>query len=881
MPGVTRALSGAIGRAARLALGILAACALSMDVAQAEIAAQQNPPAPPSSPASTSSQQPIVTTITVEGRKRYTEQQLIDALGQKVGAPLDRDVVDKGIALLWKAFSVKADVQYHEVPGGVELKLVVVEEPVDLEPRFIGNSDISTDTLKKWAQIQDKSELFLYQAPRVRLRLLEGYHREGYYFADVKEVVQGGEGEAQNANVQPDVIFEIREGPQVRVSDIVIEGNHAMPDTGMLWWRGGLQKLAKVDLGGPWLFNWKGSKFVKDTLDADVVAMRNVYRDRGWLDAVVEVENLEFSDDRSNVTIHVIVDEGEPYHVSQLSIQAVERTRDAQAKKFVETPADLLYPAEDLLALCKLKPGARYERTKQQQDSLALRDFYGSKGYLSHPSLLENYWEFLEPALRYDSDKHLVAVTYRIVQGKQRYIREVLFSGAEHTRDRVLRREVRMMPGDRADITLIQKSLARIVGTSYFSNDSAPLEHRDPTFHFVPIPTDPDHVDLEYVVEEGKEVNLRLGGGLDSNNGLYGQISLSMANFDVTDMPSSLWSTFGEIYKKEAFHGAGQRLDLEWLPGTQVNAYRFHFLEPDIFRRQFDRYSFDIDLERRDRTYTNYDEDRFESRITFGREFGTDLSVHVGYTAQAIDVKNVTLPLSAFVDPSNPPLPQGLLDQQGRSYLNGAIVNVIYRNLDAPLNPRQGITTSWRNTVYGGPLGGDYQFLHSEVSVDFFRKTGDPAEDVQPGIHLRAAFGIAQPFGDTVDVPYTERYFLGGYANLRGFAYRGVGPNVGEVPIGGQTSLNASLEYRYPLYKVLQPGTYKEVEVFHMTVFTDAGVLDPDTWRIDPSEFRASVGFGFGLSYPIPLTFNFGFPVLIGPGDQRQLFSFNLFNFFF
>jgi outer membrane protein insertion porin family len=846
-------------------------------------AQQQGPPSPDSKTEAKPAdrQQPIVVAITVEGRKRYTEQQLLDALGQKIGQPLDRDVVDKGIALLWKVFSVKADVQYHDVAGGVELKLVVAEEPVDLEPRFIGNSDISTDTLKKWAQIQEKSELFLYQAPRVRLRLLEGYHREGYYFADVKEVVKGGEGETKGEAGEPDVIFEIREGPQVRVKDIVIEGNNAMPDTGMWWWRGGLQKLAKVDLDGPWLFNWKGSKFVMDTLDADVLAMRNVYRDRGWLDAVVEVENLEFSPDRSHVTIHVIVDEGEPYHVSRLSIQGFERTRDPQSKKFVETPAELIFPVGDLLALCKLKPGERYERTKQQQDATALRDFYGSKGYLSHPSLIENYWEFLEPALRYDAEKHEVDVTYRIVQGKQRYIREILFSGAEHTRDRVLRRQVRMLPGELADIKEIQKSLARITGTGYFTNDSAPLEHHDPVFRFVPVPTDPDKVDLEYVVEEGKEVNLRLGGGLDSSNGLYGLISLSMANFDITDLPSSLWSTFGEIYKKEAFHGAGQRLDLEWQPGTQVNAYRFHFLEPDIFRRQFDRYSFDLNLERRDRTYTNYDEDRFESRVTIGREFGTDFTVAVGYTAQAIDVKNVSLPLTDIVDPSNPPLPQGLLDQQGRSYLDGVIFNVQYRNLDSPLAPRQGFTGNWRNTVYGGPLGGDYQFLHSEVSFDFFRKLGDPSEDVQPGVHLRAFFGIAQPFGDTATVPYTERYFQGGYNNLRGFAYRGVGPNVGEVAIGGQTSLNASLEYRYPLYKVLQPGTYKEVEIFHMVLFADSGVLDPETWHIDPAEFRASVGFGFGLSYPIPLTFYFGFPVLIGPGDQRQLFSFNISTFFF
>jgi outer membrane protein insertion porin family len=841
----------------------------------AQSTAQQPPPKAPAQLG------PPVVSIVIEGNKRYTQDQLLDALGQKRGQPLDKDAVSRGIELLWKAFKVRADVQYREVEGGVELKLTVVEMPFDLEPRFIGNSDISVDTLKKWAQIQEKAELYLYQAARVRQRLLEGYHREGYLFADVHEVVRGGENAAAGETSLHDVIFEISEGPQVRVSDVLISGNHSMPDTGMWWWKGGLQALAKTDLQGPWLFNWKGAKFVRDTLDADLLAMRNVYRDRGWLDAVVELDHLEFSDDRHHVTIHVIVDEGVPYTVSKLSIQAIDRTRDPQARKWNDVPGQLIFPEAQLLAMCKLRPGARYERTTQQADAMTLRDFYGARGYLSHPSLIENYWDFLDPTLLYDSQKHEVAVTYRIVQGKQREIREILFSGAEHTRDRILRRQVRVLPGDRADIKEIQKSLNRIYSTGYFRDESRPLEHHDPTFRFVTVPGDSDRVDLEYDVEEGKEVQMNLGGGIDSNQGLFGTISLSMSNFDVFDLPSSFGRMFGEVYKKEAFHGAGQRVDIVWQPGTQINQSRIHFLEPDLFRRQFDPISLDLDVERRDREYHAYNEQRSEARAMVGRDFGTDLNVQLGYTSQVINVKDVTAPLGSIVDPNNPPLPQGLLDQQGRSYLDGVLLNATYRNVDVPLTPREGYTLNFRNAVYGGPLGGTYQFLHSEVYGDFFKRIGGQDFDVSPGFHGHLGFGIAEPFGDTSSVPYTERYFLGGYTNLRGFAYRGVGPNVGGEPIGGQTYLSASVEYNQPLYKILQPGTYKEVEVFHMTVFADAGVLDPDTFHIDPSQFRASVGFGFGLSYPIPLTFNFGFPVLIGDGDRRQVFSFSLYRFIF
>ena len=83
-----------------------------------------------------------------------------------------------------------------------------------------------------------------------------------------------------------------------------------------------------------------------------------------------------------------------------------------------------------------------------------------------------------------------------------------------------------------------------------------------------------------------------------------------------------------------------------------------------------------------------------------------------------------------------------------------------------------------------------------------------------------------------------------------------------------------TIEFRIPLYDVTQPGTYRQIEMFGMQLFLDAGILDPDPFQLDTNELRLSTGVGFGLSYPIPLTFNFGFPLRKGDGDQRQTFSF-------
>src|SRR6185369_3683713 len=131
------------------------------------------------------------------------------------------------------------------------------------------------------------------------------------------------------------------------------------------------------------------------------------------------------------------------------------------------------------------------------------------------PSLGDTSWKFLEPDLKFDSQTHEVDVTYRIRQGRKRVIREVLFQGAEYTRDRVLRREVSVLPGQVADMNEITRSLSRIYGTAYFLDDTAAEDHREPVFNFVDAkdPEHPELVDVRYEVEEGRVINFQIQAG--------------------------------------------------------------------------------------------------------------------------------------------------------------------------------------------------------------------------------------------------------------------------------------------------------------------------------------------------------------------------------
>src|SRR5262249_40496044 len=148
--------------------------------------------------------------------------------------------VRRGIEVLFETFHVRGMIEL--LPGASEhevgLLLKVEELPLDLELRIVGNVEISTEKLREWAGIGEHEELYIYQAPRIRQRLLQHYHDEGYYFAEVKVVERpAGTDPVTGEPTAPDVILEINEGPEVKVWDVVQHGNHLLPDKGMLFFK--------------------------------------------------------------------------------------------------------------------------------------------------------------------------------------------------------------------------------------------------------------------------------------------------------------------------------------------------------------------------------------------------------------------------------------------------------------------------------------------------------------------------------------------------------------------------------------------------------------------------------------------------------------------
>jgi outer membrane protein insertion porin family len=823
---------------------------------------------------------PVVGAIRVVGNRRTTAEQLIGAFGQRAGAELvSESELRRGLQVLFDTFRVRAQVELEPLAAGsheVGLLLRVEELELDLELRITGNVAIDDEKVREWAGVGEREELYLYQAPRIRNRLLQRYREEGFLFVEVRVVERPAGTDADTGEaVAPDVIFEIQEGPEVKVRAVVLHGNDSLRDGGFLFLKRGLSKLAKVELRSPFLWRLFAKDFVQETLEADIAAMRRVYRDLGFLDAVVELERLEFSADREWVTIHVAIEEGEQFLVETLDFVALQRVRDANAPGgYREEPSELEIPAEELRAKTALKVGEPYLQRKVDEDHRVIRELYGQRGRVEHPSL--QAWEgfrFLDPELAFDQEEAGVRVTYRLVQGEPITIGEILVRGNLHTQDRVIRRLVTVQPGGLANPAEIERSRARIEATGFFSPDTFHPDLIPPQVRYVDT-GDPRVKDLEFLVEEGGVLGFELSGGVSTTTGAFGQIRLRKGNFDLGNLPSSFGDSIEEIARLEAFHGAGQTLRIEAAPGTEVTRYTLAFFEPDILRSHVRNFGLGLDASSLRRRYESHLEERRDYSVRLTRQLTPDSSAWIRYGIGSVDVSD----LDTGGEPSlSAPLavPADLKAQEGANDLGYLSIGYGFDTVDNRIIPRNGVDVDFRASVYDEVLGSDFEFAEGEVQLDTYVEFDRDPDVVSDYVHLGFQLGVGAAFGDSDEIPYTERAFFGG-RQMRGFDFRGIGPNENGYPIGGSTSLYGTLEYRHPLVKNIQPGSYREVEALQVGAFLDVGVLDPDEFSLDLDELRASTGFLFGISFPLPLTFSFGFPLRSGEDDDEQVFEFDI-----
>src|ERR1017187_7396167 len=434
--------------------------------------------------------------------------------------------------------------------GGVRLTYLVQVRPRLTDIKIEGNKKLSASKIRKKITVKtgqplDEQKLF---TDSQEIRKL--YEKYGYAGARVKYVLNIDENAGRGT-----VIFEITEAPKIKIKQIEVIGAAAFPQKE-------LRKQLKTKRR--WMFSWlTGSGvFKEDEFQDDRDLLAEFYHSRGYLDFEIKDVKLDYPV-TNKMVIRFYVYEGRQYKVGAITFSgAALLPAGAVSPAYNPGPAPRpkTSPANaEWLRNRKLnkdftmKTGAIFTPGGLNQDSQAIEDFYGSKGYIDvvrGPTLRAAYIPNVETST--------MDLEFQIKEGQKSRVEKIDIRGNNKTKDKVIRRELAISPGETFDMVRVKISKQRLEGLQYFDKVDMRPEATDPPMA--------GRKDLIVNVEEQNTGNFMLGAGFSSVDALVGYAEISQGNFDLFHPPT--------------FTGAGQKLRLFVQLGTQRQDYELSFVEP-------------------------------------------------------------------------------------------------------------------------------------------------------------------------------------------------------------------------------------------------------------------------------------------------------------
>ncbi len=426
----------------------------------------------------------VVRDIQVDGLQRVSAGTVFNYLPVQVGSTVSEKDYPEIIRALFKT-GFFTDVNLER--KGDALVITVTERPAIAEVKITGNSDISTDDLKKAltgvglaeGRVFDRSLL-----DKVEQELLRQYYSRGRYAVRIESQARPLERN------RVAVTIEISEGAVASISQIAIVGNRAFTEK---------ELVSQLQSSTPGWFSFftKDDQYSKQKLAADLETLRSFYLDRGYLKFNVDSTQVSITPDKQDVYITLNITEGEPYTIAD-----------------VQLTGDFGVVAEpDLRKLITLKPGETFSRAKLTETAKALGERLGEEGYA---------FANVNAVPRVDDETRKVALNFVVDPGKRVYVRRVNFQGNIKTHDEVLRREMRQSEGSWFSTKDIERSKTRLQRLDYL--ESVNLE--TPA-----VPGANDQVDANFTVVERPSGSLMFGIGYGQESGLLLNASVTQNNF--------------------------------------------------------------------------------------------------------------------------------------------------------------------------------------------------------------------------------------------------------------------------------------------------------------------------------------------------------------
>ncbi|PZR75321.1 MAG: outer membrane protein assembly factor BamA, partial [Chthoniobacterales bacterium] len=578
---------------------------------------------------------PVVTSIEVQyvGPQTISKERVLAQLRTKPGDPYSEGLVESDIKALYKTGSVQNVRIFGQQDGnGVKVMVVLQTRSLVNEIEIIGAEKVRAKSLRKSIALKINGPLSEDELEKGRQKIIETYQGKGFTDIDVKYKIETDETRGTSR-----VVYTINEGTKGAISAIRFEGNTKFSDRI-------LRKQMKTK--GKTLYSIidKSGRLDETQLEQDVNSVREWYQDHGYIDA--EVKEVRRDRARGKLNIVIVLVEGPIYHVGKITVTGQKVTS-----------------AEKIRALMKMKEGGIYSPKQIREDSKKIADAYGSGGYVDLQVLPQGV-----PAGGGRIDVH-----YQIQEGGPSFVQRINIVGNTRTKDKVIRREVLIAPGDILNSVRVETTKKRLDNLGYFSKVETYPEDTGVA----------GRKDLTIQVEEKRTGSLNFGAGFSTIDSLVGFIELTQGNFDIMNWPN--------------FTGAGQKFRARIQYGTSRKDFVLSLTEPFFLDR---RLSLGGEIFYHDADYLSsiYAQRNYGLSLEMRKGLGAFWAVSLAYRLEVTELFNVSPNASSLI-----------LLEQGSVTKSSITPSLVYDTRDNPFLTRRGHRVSLTPFVAGGFLGGTEQ----------------------------------------------------------------------------------------------------------------------------------------------------------------------------
>jgi outer membrane protein insertion porin family len=704
---------------------------------------------------------PLNKMIEVTGNKKISTSTIMAKLSSREGDAFSKNAVQDDIKQLYKiGYFDDVTVEIETFEGGVKLIYKLVEKPSITSIDFQGNDEFDKKKLKEQITLTPGAIANQSLITDNAKSIISFYQSEGYWLVKVIPIIREISSDAVA------LTYQIDEGPKVKVKKVTIEGNSALSD----------REIRKVmQTKKWWIFSFiTGSGiYKKDQMKDDVERIRDLYHSIGYIYVVISEPKIELSPDRKKLYITITVSEGDQYSIGDIKVQG-----------------NTVFSKSELFENLDIATGQIFNRRALRKDVDEIIDRYMEHGYARVD---------VNPLITVRKAEHIADITLSITEGGIFRIGRINITGNTKTRDKVIRREMRLDEGEIFNNKMIKRSYQRINNLNFFESvDVSPVPR-----------TDSQLVDINIDVKEKLTGMLSIGGGYSS-----------VDKFIV----------MGEITQTNLF-GKGLYLKLRADLSARRTNYKISLRDPWFLDKPvsatFSVYNEEID-------YLDYDKKATGGSVGFGKEFTEYIGGNITYNIEKADITNIESSASDIIR-----------EQEGKKLTSSISPSLWRDSRNNYLDPTEGSKNSLYTTIAG--LGGDnYYWKAVADSLWYF-----PAP-LKTTFSVRARGGYASGYAGK-KLPLYERFYVGGISTIRGLGFGEGGPrdDEGEV-IGGNWEAIFNAELIFPLIE--------DIRLKGLFFFDYGGAFDRDKSFNFSEDMRRTAGVGVRWLSPLgPIRLEWGY----------------------